>query len=197
MSKKLDEELAQAAGIGQSEGESAGEARAEAPAMTLPRERRRETPQKNNVGLLVTLLVVGGVMVGAVLYGFNNSAMYALTVDKLLAEKEARMGRKGRVQGELVPGSLEKRDKPCEYRFKLHGEAKDGEILSVRYPQCIVPDTFRDAPGGGVQVTVEGRLNSPTEFEATQVMAKCSSKYDPKTHEMGKGDMPAGTMPMN
>lgn len=196
MSKQLDDELREAAGIDSAEAENPVRASAP-PVATSTRERRRDEPKKNSLGLLITLLVVGGVMVGAVLYGFNNSAMYALTVDKLLAEQDARMGRKGRVQGELVPGSLEKREKPCEYRFKIHGESDPNKILQVRYPQCIVPDTFRDAPGGGVQVTVEGRMNAPGEFEATQVMAKCSSKYDPQTHKMGNAGGENPTMPVN
>ena len=62
--------------------------------------------------------------------------------------------------------------------------------LPVRYPQCVIPDGFRDVPTGGVQVTVEGALGKEGDFEATLVMAKCSSKYDPKKHEMQDGNLP-------
>jgi cytochrome c-type biogenesis protein CcmE len=66
----------------------------------------------------------------------------------------------------------------------------------VRYAQCVIPDTFRDVPGGGVQVTVEGALTAQGEFEATLVMAKCASKYDPSTHEMKEGEV-ATKLPVN
>ena len=63
--------------------------------------------------------------------------------------------------------------------------------MPVVYPQCVVADSFRDIPQGGVEVTVEGKLNAAGTFEATLVMAKCSSKYDAAKHEM-KGGPPGG-----
>jgi cytochrome c-type biogenesis protein CcmE len=85
-----------------------------------------------------------------------------------------------------VPGTLSRRDKPCEYRFQLRGGGKD---LAVHFPQCVIPDTFRDMPEGGVLVTAEGKLTEGGFFEASLILAKCSSKYDPKSHKMG--DKPA------
>jgi cytochrome c-type biogenesis protein CcmE len=107
--------------------------------------------------------------------------VYALPADELKARAGELTGRKVRVDGELVPGSLLKRDKPCEYRFTLRSK---GTELDVRYPECVVPDTFRDRPEGGVKVTVTGSLQKDGNFQATEVLAKCASKYDPKTHEM-------------
>jgi len=185
MSKKLDDELAQAAGLGSEES-----ARPSAPPTAVAvADKPRKVPPKasTNFGLLATLLVMVGALVALFMVGFKDAAIYAKPVDQLLAQKSELIGRKVRVEGELVPGSLEKRDKPCEYRFTLHGKEKK-ETLSVRYPQCIVPDTFRDVPGGGVQVTIEGTLKSANDFEATLVMAKCSSKYDAEKHEMKPGE---------
>jgi cytochrome c-type biogenesis protein CcmE len=194
MSKKLDDELAQAAGLG-SEDSARPSTRPSAPptAVAVADKPRKETPKAStNLGLLATLLVMVGALVALFMVGFKDAAIYAKPVDQLLAQKSELIGRKVRVEGELVPGSLEKRDKPCEYRFTLHGKEKK-ETLSVRYPQCIVPDTFRDVPGGGVQVTIEGTLKSANDFEATLVMAKCSSKYDAEKHEM----KPVDGLPVN
>lgn len=181
--KKLDDELAQAAGLGSEEA-----ARTSAPPVAVAPTARKAAPKaKTSMGLLVTLLVMVGALVALFMVGFKEAAIYATPVDQLMAQKDKLMGRKVRVEGELVPGSLEKRDKPCEYRFTLHG--KEGkETLPVRYPQCIIPDTFRDVPTGGVQVTIEGSLKSANDFEATLVMAKCSSKYDTEKHEMKPGE---------
>jgi len=195
MSKKLDDELAKAAGI---EGENEGSSRTSSPPVTFAAASKgAPKPRKTNMGLLVTLLVMAGSLVALFMVGFKEAAIYATPVDQLLAHAGDHIGRKVRVEGELVPGSLEKRDKPCEYRFSVHakGEAPEakGPTLSVRYPQCVIPDTFRDVPGGGVQVTIEGKLDAPTSFEATLVMAKCTSKYDPKSHEM----KPSAGMPVN
>lgn len=180
MSRKLDNELAQAILPGDDE----------APALEKPAVARREPVDHSsrNVGLLVVLLVMVGSVVTLFLVGFKEAAVYATPIDTLVAAngKGELVGRKVRVEGELVPGTLEKRDQPCEYRFNVHGKDPK-QILPVRYAQCVIPDTFRDVPQGGVQVTVEGALSKEGGFEASLVMAKCASKYDPKTHSMEEG----------
>lgn len=197
MSRKLDDELAKAI----AEGDEASSSEAEAPTSIAPLAKGvsgaapvRRAPAKN-MGLLLTLLVMVGALVTLFLVGFKEAAIYATPVDQLLASREKFSSRKVRVEGELVPGSLAKRDEPCEYRFSIHTPTKSGE-LPVRYAQCVVPDSFRDVKEGGVQVTVEGSLNNEGHFDATLVMAKCTSKYDPSTHEM-KGEKAAGAMPIN
>jgi cytochrome c-type biogenesis protein CcmE len=197
MSKKLDEELAQAIGLGTQA--QAGEGPVSTAGMAKP--ALQGTPNKHegqrparSMGLLITLVVMVGAVCTLFLVGFKEAAIYAMPVHQLAASQDKMMGRKVRVEGELVPGTLVKRDDPCEYRFTMHSGGKE---LPVRYAQCVIPDTFRDVPGGGVQVTVEGALASPSQFDATLVMAKCTSKYDPATHEMKKGDAMPGGMPIN
>jgi cytochrome c-type biogenesis protein CcmE len=70
-----------------------------------------------------------------------------------------------------------RRDKPCEYRFRIE---RGGSELGVRYAQCVVPDTFRDVPDVEIAVTVEGKLAASGDLQATEIMAKCPSKYDLK-----------------
>lgn len=180
MSKKLDEELAQALSLAEQQDTPA----VVKPAAASPPPKPRPT---RSIGLLATLLVMVGALVTLFLVGFKEAAVYATPVDQLLASRDKLTGRKVRVEGELVPGTLVKRDEPCEYRFQIHGTQAP---LPVRYAQCVIPDTFRDVPSGGVQVTVEGTLTPEGHFEASLVMAKCTSKYDPSTHEL-KGDVAA------
>jgi cytochrome c-type biogenesis protein CcmE len=188
MSKKLDEELAQALS-------TANVTSVDPPAVVKPAVAASQARRPSrNIALLATLLVMVGAVVSLFLVGFKEAAIYATPVDKLLASKDALTGRKVRVEGELVPGTLVKRDSPCEYRFSIHGTQAP---LPVRYAQCVIPDTFRDVPNGGVQVTVEGALTSEGSFEATLVMAKCTSKYDPNTHEMKGGAGAPGQGPLS
>ena len=178
MSKKLDEELAQALELSE---------QGDTPPVEKAPERRPTgdaTSSRTSLGLLAVLLVMVGALVALFMVGFKEAAIYALPVDQLMSSKDKLTGRKVRVEGELVPGTLVKRDDPCEYRFTVHSAEAQ---MPVRYAQCVIPDTFRDVPEGGVQVTVEGKLNAEGNFEATLVMAKCTSKYDPSTHEL-KGD---------
>ena len=149
----------------------------------IPHQRRRRqepAPKGGRVFLAVVLLIAAGIT-GLVLFGFQGAAVYSMTVDGLMTAKDKHVGRRVRVEGELLPGSLAKRERPCEFRMKLRGTEQQ---LPVRYGQCVIPDTLRDTPQGGVQVTVEGTLLASGDFEATLVMAKCASKYDPTTHTM-------------
>jgi cytochrome c-type biogenesis protein CcmE len=157
--------------------------------VAIPRRRRREPeadPQSTRRGvmLLVPLVTVGALIVAFVLTGMKDNAIYSKPVDQLVAQKARFIGRPVRAEGNLVHGTLEKRDTPCEYRFTI---TKNGVDVPVRYAQCVVPDTFRDVPGMDVGVTVEGALLADNSFEATTVLAKCPSKYEMK-ERAGRGE---------
>lgn len=169
----LDEELARAV---HSEDD---------PAPTTTTPLTRPAPRRN-LGLLVGLLVVGAGLVALVL-SFQEAAVYAKTVDQLMSERTKLAGRAVRVEGDLVKGSLVHQEKPCEYRFRMSSQ---GSELPVRYAQCVVPDTFRDMPGMDVKVTVEGKIAADGHFEASQVMAKCPSKYEMREKAQGGEQAP-------
>lgn len=152
------------------------------------------TPRrKGNVGLLIGLLVMGGGILTLVFTSFKGSAVYSKGVDDLVREKAKFSDRAVRVEGTLVKGTLVRRDQPCEYRFTIE---KKGVALPVRYAQCIVPDTFRDMPGMDVSVTAEGKLTQSGAFEASNIMAKCPSKYEMKERAKGgeRAPHPAAAM---
>jgi cytochrome c-type biogenesis protein CcmE len=141
---------------------------------------------KRSVGLLVALLAIVGAVLALVFTSFEGSAIYSMGVDQLLKEPARYSQRNVRVKGMLVKGTLARRDDPCEYRFKLQ---ENGQVLAVEYPQCVVPDTFRDMPGMDVEVTAEGKLaGNGSTFVATSIMAKCPSKYEMKQKSMS-GEM--------
>lgn len=161
---------------------------------------------RRSIGLLVTLLVMGGAILGLVFFSLDDSTVYSRGVEQLLAERETAVTaaqasedgkkqldrlyrRNTRVVGMLVKGSLSRRDKPCEYRFKVQsGEA----TLPVRYAQCVVPDTFRDVPDMDVEVTVTGKLTAEGHFEAENIMAKCPSKYEMQQRKENGEAVPHG-----
>ncbi len=118
---------------------------------------------------------MGGAILFVVLSGFKQAAVYSKGVDELVRDKTRFESRTVRVLGTLVPGTLARRSEPCEYRFKMK---KNNVEMTVLYGQCVVPDTFRDVPGVNVEVTAEGQLTANGTFHATQIMAKCPSKYE-------------------
>lgn len=167
--RPIDQELVEALGPDPAEAPAPDSNPGVARQAPSPRPR---SPKGRNLGLLLGLGAVTG---GIVILAINiESGAYAKTVDQLVAEQARLAGREVRVQGILVKGSLVYQEQPCEYRFTL---THKGTELNVRYPVCVVPDSFRDAPTLDVEVTAAGKLGAGGVFEATGVMAKCPSKY--------------------
>jgi cytochrome c-type biogenesis protein CcmE len=148
-------------------------------------------PPRREIALLAALLVIGGGILTLVMTSFDGAAIYSKSVDELVAQKDQLAKRNLRVQGTLVKGSLGRRDSPCEYRFKMQ---KNGAVIEVRYPQCVVPDTFRDVPNMDVDVTATGKLAEDGHFQASEIMAKCPSKYDMKQKAASGEKAPHGAM---
>ncbi|HEY5242487.1 MAG TPA: cytochrome c maturation protein CcmE, partial [Polyangiaceae bacterium] len=163
-----------------------------------PPPRRRhavdEEPERRRwVGLVISVgLAMGAAGIAAlVLTGMQDKAMYSKPVDELLAQKAKFVGRPVRAEGMLVHGSLVHRDQPCEYRFVI---AKNGVELPVRYAQCVVPDTFKDVADIDVGVTAEGELLADNSFEASNILAKCPSKYEMDKRKKDGEHMPHGPL---
>ncbi|HEV8547533.1 MAG TPA: cytochrome c maturation protein CcmE [Polyangiaceae bacterium] len=166
----LDDELAQAV------RESEAVAEAQPAPVAVPVAGPARKPQRS-IGLLVALLVAGGAILTLVFTSFKGSMVYARNVDQLLNEKQKLLGRNVTLQGTLKRGTLTKRDEPCEYRFTIKGDATE---LPVRYPGCVLPDTFKDVPGMPTEVTAQGTLDPAGFFAANTIVAKCPSKYQMK-----------------
>jgi cytochrome c-type biogenesis protein CcmE len=139
--------------------------------------------------LLAGTLLLGASILYAVFSLGRPKPVYSRSVSEFLAHPIR--DEAVRIQGSLVPGSLVRLDEPCEYRFRLvdrwspstdAAPSAARPELSVRYPRCIVPDTFRDTPGfEGAVVTVEGKMcQSCHHFEASEIYAKVTLKYQMK-----------------
>lgn len=126
-------------------------------------------------------------IVALVLTFMKDNTIYVKPADELVKNQAKFVGRSVRVEGNLVHGTLQRRESPCEYRFTI---TKNGVDVPVRYAGCVVPDTFRDVPGMDVGVTVQGELQKDGSFEATEVLAKCPSKYEMKQKQAAGEQMP-------
>ncbi len=199
---RLDEELEEALEASKVEPADAGaEGPYAAPVGSGPSGESGQSPiYRSNARrgwiLLGGLLVLAGGILALVFSSVEGNAIYSRGVDVLVAEhaaastpkERARLQtRQTRVEGVLVKGSLSHRQDPCEYRFVLE---QNGATIDVHYPQCSVPDTFRDVPNVDVQVTAEGTLTESGTFDASRIMAKCPSKY-----EMEQRDATGETVP--
>lgn len=143
---------------------------------------RKGLPGAVKVGVVFVLLVGAAAWL---LSGSDNPFVYSKLVHEVMSEPSSFEGRRLRVEGELRQGSIEFREDPCEWRFVLH---KEGREMPVRFPQCVVPDTFRD--GMGIQVTVQGELGGDGVFLANQVIPRCPSKYEMQQRLEAGEEMP-------
>jgi len=121
------------------------------------------------------LIIGGGIILLVVAYlfwsGMKESSVYFLTVDEFFAQQEEFTGKGARVNGEIVPGSINWDAHNLILTFQL---TNGGKVLDVRH-KGVAPDTFSE----DVSVVVEGKYGDGI-FHATQIMTKCPSKYEAK-----------------
>jgi cytochrome c-type biogenesis protein CcmE len=115
--------------------------------------------------------VILGAVVALAISSLEESKAYYQTVPELKAMGAKAEGRRVRVAGNVVPGSIV-RGEAGVVTFDIDFE---GETLPVRYVgRGPLPDTLVDR----AQAVAEGRLLKDGNFEATLVQAKCASKYE-------------------
>ena len=117
------------------------------------------------------------VVVGAIGFlGFNafkSASMYYLTPTELLAKGEAAYNDEVRLSGTVMEGTV-KEDADNVLRFTVTDD--EGTMIPIVY-QGVVPDTFKE----GAEVVVEGDLGTDGVFDASNLLAKCPSKYEPES----------------
>jgi cytochrome c-type biogenesis protein CcmE len=105
--------------------------------------------------------------------GIKDTGVYFLMPAELAQRAQTDPSIYGvgvRVGGNVVKGSIERDVASQTITF----EVTDGmEVFPVVY-HGIAPDTFTDS----VEVVVEGRLSREGTLEATNVLAKCGSRYE-------------------
>ena len=107
--------------------------------------------------------------------GVKETGVYFLTPSELAARTATdstfydvglKMGAK------VVPGSVRRAPDNHQIDFEVSDGAK---TYPVTY-RGLVPDTFTDA--NDIEVVVEGRLGRDGVIRATDVLAKCGSRYE-------------------
>ena len=107
---------------------------------------------------------------GMLMYStLGESMQYYKYVDEVMAQPAAWEGKKLQVHGNVVPKSIGRKRDSREYVFDLQ---RNGKVIRAYY-NGIVPDTFKD----DAEVVLTGHL-TPNGFMATDMTAKCPSKYE-------------------
>lgn len=126
---------------------------------------------RTTVRLLIVSLAVIGAVGYLILTGVKSTGMRYLTVTELAQMPRAPRSEGFRLDGKVVPGSIQYDQREPELAFHM----TDGKAeVSVLYAG-LMPDAFAD----GREVVVEGTYHQDRRvLEATKLVTKCPSKYE-------------------
>ena len=128
---------------------------------------------RNNqtVRILVAALIIIGTVTWLAVTGVQANKSYYVTIQELNAMGDKAYTRHLRVAGNVVPGSIERAGTNAKFQL-----TEQGRILTVAYSGSEPPpDTFKD----NAQALAMGTYGRDGVFHATQLQAKCASKYAP------------------
>jgi cytochrome c-type biogenesis protein CcmE len=118
----------------------------------------------------------GGILavaVGLLMYvSLGGAVNYYLTVSELLDRGSELYGERVRVAGKVVNGSVEWDSVALELRFVI---VEDDDELLVVYGGA-KPNGFEEDSS----VLVEGEYHSDEVFQASTIILRCPSKYEPQ-----------------
>jgi cytochrome c-type biogenesis protein CcmE len=121
------------------------------------------------------MAVIVGSLVWLATAQISSSETYYKTVSELSQMGGNAQARRVRVMGNVENNSIVRAN--GSVFFTLAWENKD---LKVAYEgRDPLPDTFKD----GAQALADGRLGPDGVFHASEIQAKCASKYTPKPGE--------------
>jgi cytochrome c-type biogenesis protein CcmE len=124
-----------------------------------------------------------GIIVGAValmiVQGIQATGRYFLTPTQLISRTAAdphmyNLGLK--VSAKVVPGSIRRDAVHHRIDFAITDGTRSFPVIYLG-PSSSIPDTFTDA--NDIDVVVDGTYGHDGAFHATDVIAKCGSRYEP------------------
>ena len=129
----------------------------------------RSTTKPTSI-IVASLLIVGVVLWLAFAAAGDNKSYY-VTISELQAMGGKAYTRHLRVAGNVQPGSIQRVGTNAHFAL-----LEQGKVLQVAYQGTEPPpDTFKD----DAQALAIGTYGRDGVFHATQLQAKCASKYAP------------------
>lgn len=121
-------------------------------------------------GAVMAIIVIA---LGYLAYtGVQDSKSYYVTIKELDGMGNSAYSKRLRVAGNVQPGSIKRQGTHLEFLL-----VEESRTLPVVYSGTEAPpDTFKD----NAQALAEGKFGRDGVFHATNIQAKCASKYAPK-----------------
>jgi cytochrome c-type biogenesis protein CcmE len=131
----------------------------------------------------IAILVIVAALSYLAFTGIQESKSYYVTIKELKEMGDQAHGRRLRVAGLVVPGSIHRQGTGADFQLD-----EEGRKLNIAYRGSEPPpDTFKDS----AQALVEGSYGADGVFHAKQIQAKCASKYAPAPGQTAAGQSKA------
>jgi cytochrome c-type biogenesis protein CcmE len=128
---------------------------------------RRNSPAK--------FFIAGAIIVATIAWlaisGARDTKSYYVTITELQAMGNKAYTRNLRVAGNVLPGSIARSGPDADFTLIEQGKTLRVDYIGAEPP----PDTFKD----DAQALAIGTFGRDGTFHATQLQAKCASKYAP------------------
>ena len=128
--------------------------------------------RKTITKLLIGVVVIGGGLGYFMYQAMQSSWSYYYSVDEFTANIDAVKSNSLRIAGLVKNGSVTRAMQNMTLTFVLAGTKSE---VPVQYGGT-VPDNFAE----GIDVVVDGRLNTDGVFQADVLTTRCESKYKAK-----------------
>jgi cytochrome c-type biogenesis protein CcmE len=126
---------------------------------------------KSPTKIIVATLVIVATVAYLALTGVRDNKSYYVTIGELNAMGSKAYVRHLRVAGNVAPGSIHRVGTYVDFSLLEQGRKLDVSYKGTEPP----PDTFKD----DAQALADGTYGHDGIFHATQLQAKCASKYAP------------------
>lgn len=127
--------------------------------------------KKQRISLIISMLIVAGGLIYLGLGQFGQNLVYFFTPSEVVAFPPDYYGKKIRVGGMVVEGSIQIVPSTLKMSFILTDGAA---TIPVKF-EGIPPDLFKEGQGA----VVEGYWDSEKAFHSNMIMAKHSEDYMP------------------
>ncbi len=132
----------------------------------MPQQAHRFQPK-----FAIAALIVVGTVLWLAISGAGRAKSYYVTIAELQGMGNKAYTRNLRVAGNVQPGSIQRSGPDADFTLVELGKTLRVDYRGAEPP----PDTFKDE----AQTLAIGTFGRDGVFHATQLQAKCASKYAP------------------
>jgi len=145
------------------------------------------SPNKKPVSIIIASIVIVATVAYLAFAAIGDTKSYYVTISELQGMGNKAYTRHLRVAGNVAPGTIHRVGTNASFSLM-----EQGKLLQVSYQGSEPPpDTFKD----DAQALAVGTYGHDGVFHATQLQAKCASKYAPAEQKPGVPATTAAVMP--